>query len=591
MTTKIRDRDGTGKFFSFILQYFHENIPASKCYVLYEDAYTEMDVLLDDIAGKGRSQWFRSKFYPPDNCRPYKFICKKSDGSFVNLPEEDTYFFGTQMMEWKYTLDPSDGVDGVAGVTLASLSAGYDCEEQHYYYTGTKWIVNGGPTITNTADIYYYHNGGTCRGCQYISVLECWQTCIENNFAAASCNCGGGSNTPSPVNATPQPTAPTPIPTSATPGPTPNTPGPTPSTPNPTSVTPGPTLNTPGPTHNTPGPTNNTPGPDSTPNPTSVTYGPTNATPGPTNNTPGPTSVTPGPTPNTPGPTPATPGPTMNTPEPTYATHNPTSVTQGPTSNAPGPTLQPTPNPAPQPTPSPTPNPTPNPTPQPTPAPTPQPTQQPVKPSDQPTDNPTTRPSTMDTTVETLVYCESIKSSNHAREPITSWTADDEATVGQLYIVDELDDFMSTRSACIGDSSTVDYYYRFIFRQNRDRLLLKLDVCCHATDINAIFPPEYVPRTNFQHGGTGYAFIGDDDIVLEDGIGTKEIIVFIVIGVLVLICIVATVCIGKRMYDKKAKRMYELDQVEFAQKDDFKHALTPVDDDKDDNGGYPNTTR
>ena len=262
MTTKSSDRDATGKYFALILNYFHDNIPASKCYALYEDVYTEMGVLLDDIAGSGRSQWFRSKFYPPDNCRPYKFICKKSDGSFVKLPEEDTYYFGTQMMEWGYTLDPYDGVDGVAGVTLASLSTGYDCDEQHYYYTGTEWIVNGGPTINNTADIYYYHNGGTCRGCQYISALECLQACILSDFDTTTCNACGPTPTSMPstpsIAPTKGPTGVTSSPTNATPGPTPvptsATPGPTDSTPAPTDATQSPTLETSDPT---PAPTDN----------------------------------------------------------------------------------------------------------------------------------------------------------------------------------------------------------------------------------------------------------------------------------------------------------------------------------------------
>ena len=48
MKTKTSDRDGTGKFFSLILNYFHDNIPASKCYALYDGAYTEMGTILDD---------------------------------------------------------------------------------------------------------------------------------------------------------------------------------------------------------------------------------------------------------------------------------------------------------------------------------------------------------------------------------------------------------------------------------------------------------------------------------------------------------------------------------------------------------------
>ena len=137
------------------------------------------------------------------------------------------------MMEWNYTLDPTDGVDMVPGATLASLAGGYDCDEQHYYYTGTKWIVNGGPTLTNTADIYYYHNGGTCRGCQYISILQCWQACIESDFNPGSCTCDQITSDPTEAPSD-QPT--TQAPTTLTPTLNPITS--TPTTSNPTSASP-----------------------------------------------------------------------------------------------------------------------------------------------------------------------------------------------------------------------------------------------------------------------------------------------------------------------------------------------------------------
>ena len=315
MTTKPSDRDGTNKHFALILQYFHDTIPASKCWALYQDTATEMSILLDDITGSGRSQYFRSKFIPPNNCRPYKFICKKADGSYVKLPEEDTYFFGTQMMEWGYTLKSNDGVDGVPGVSLADLSPGYDCDEQHYYFTGTQWIVNGGPNINIQNDIYYYHNGGTCRGCQYIQILQCYQTCIESGQGNINnCNCDtptptSDGNTPSPITTATTASPVTASPTTASPiTASPTTASPTTAPPTTASpITASPTTASP----TTASPTTASP---TTALPTTaspITASPTTASP----TTTSPTTASPSTSPTTASPTTASPTTASPTPD------------------------------------------------------------------------------------------------------------------------------------------------------------------------------------------------------------------------------------------------------------------------------------
>ena len=59
------------------------------------------------------------------------------------------------------------------------------------------------------------------------------------------------------------------------------------------------------------------------------------------------------------------------------------------------------------------------------------------------------------------------------------------------------------------------------------------------------------------------------------------------VGVIVLVCIIGTVYIGKRMYDKKARA--KSDEVQLTLPGNIKNTITPIDDDND--GHFPNTTR
>ena len=120
---------------------------------------TEMDIYLTQQRNP-YSVYFSANFDPPTTCQPYAFYCKTSLNNIFRLPEEDSYYFGTEWMDWSFTNITDD--------------YGYSCKENHYYYNDDgEWIVNGGPTL-NTSDIWYYNEGNECEGCQFIDILDCW---------------------------------------------------------------------------------------------------------------------------------------------------------------------------------------------------------------------------------------------------------------------------------------------------------------------------------------------------------------------------------------------------------------------------------
>merc|ERR1712228_678275 len=107
---------------------------------------------------------------------PYSFICKTSSNAFVRLPEESEYYFGTEWIDWSW----SD----------YALHQGLQCKENHYYYDGNEWIVNGGPNL-DRCDIWYYHDDdlSECIGCGGISKLDCLSQCIyDDNIDNCDCD-------------------------------------------------------------------------------------------------------------------------------------------------------------------------------------------------------------------------------------------------------------------------------------------------------------------------------------------------------------------------------------------------------------------
>eukprot|EP01083_Nonionella_stella_P013899 39111_1 len=359
------DLNDNRKWFTFMLEYFdanHTQTPLG-CWSIYHKGYHEMGVAVSEVGSLGSgfsmdsySVMFTSYHVPQSKCRPYAFICKTSLNNWVRLPEDGDYYFGTEFMDWN---DGNGWSTDYAGLMDRSDWIAYTCKENHYYWDGTQWIVNGGPGL-DKCDIWHYKDTETlrsgtylerttCNGCTDLDRLACWSECgVNNDFNAAACdhciavgvlNYGNEWCDPNATTATAQPTAPTPPPTAPTPHPTALTS-------HPTSSTSHPTQSTSTPTHATSEPTAPTPQPTApTPHPTAVTSEPTAPTAQPTAATAQPTSATLQPTTPTAQPTAPTSQPSAPSPRPTLPSIHPTTATaqpSAPTSHPTQPTSQPT---------------------------------------------------------------------------------------------------------------------------------------------------------------------------------------------------------------------------------------------------------
>ena len=207
------DHDADGKYFNLMLEYYdHSRTQTpSVCYAMYNGSAHEMDVYVSN-SPHFSSGWdegtydsndyhviFQLKFDPPSECQPYSFLCKTSAGNFIRLPEDNSYYFGTDW--WDYSWSDYEG------------DYGYSCKEQHYHNNGEEWIVNGGPAPSNgtkmeseingnltTEQIWYYVNGSECIGCQYIDTLVCNEECIyTDKMADGQCSSQCSNMTPSPT--------------------------------------------------------------------------------------------------------------------------------------------------------------------------------------------------------------------------------------------------------------------------------------------------------------------------------------------------------------------------------------------------------
>merc|ERR1719221_378872 len=82
-------------------------------------------------------------------CAPYAFIARDESGAWWRLPEDERYYFGL-------VDHPNNLKDGSA-----------QCDENHYFNTGTEWIANGAYNLTNAKN-----SANGCVGCDKIDALE-----------------------------------------------------------------------------------------------------------------------------------------------------------------------------------------------------------------------------------------------------------------------------------------------------------------------------------------------------------------------------------------------------------------------------------
>eukprot|EP01083_Nonionella_stella_P089890 251031_1 len=188
------ERHPNGKYLTLMLQYFDTNRTQKpvQCWSLYDETYHEMEVVASDVGDVSNgfskdsySVMFTTNHLPPTQCEPYAFICKTTENNFFRLPEDTSYYFGTEWIDWEWS-------------DYASFGDGYLCKENHYYHDEGKslWIVNGGPTLS-TQDIWYYQdtdNYGRCIGCSKIEKLDCVTLCILSDFGECG-DCHGTTPT------------------------------------------------------------------------------------------------------------------------------------------------------------------------------------------------------------------------------------------------------------------------------------------------------------------------------------------------------------------------------------------------------------
>ena len=139
------DQDKNNKTFALMLEYFDANDTQTPedCYALFDGQYVSMSVYLSNTPHDGGEYnnetgfyqktsfnvMFKEKYVPPTQCMPYSFICKTSKNNFFRLPEDSNYYFGTEWIDWEWS----------NYAEWQNLS----CKENHYYWDGSEWIVNG----------------------------------------------------------------------------------------------------------------------------------------------------------------------------------------------------------------------------------------------------------------------------------------------------------------------------------------------------------------------------------------------------------------------------------------------------------------
>merc|ERR1712176_1296630 len=153
--------------------------------------------------------------------------------------------------------------------------------------------------------------------------------------------------------------------------------------------------------------------------------------------TPAPTTTT-----TTPEPTTTTSEPTTTTPSPTTTTPEPTTTTSEPTTTTPAPTT----------------------------------TKDPTK---DPTNDPINDPTSQPTTSPTIKPCDSIIKYKKKYKNVPKFRAGKQ---GQQYLDSTIAYFFEDNSECGSndDAEILDYVYDFKYRTKKEKLIVKLFVCCAA---------------------------------------------------------------------------------------------------------------
>ncbi|CAJ1457027.1 unnamed protein product [Effrenium voratum] len=137
--------------FTFLVQWFgrKQERSAAQVFLLYAGQARDLG---SPIVGDGFSGFYMQELPLTSatvRCEPYAFIARDQKGNWHRLPEEESYYFGT-------VSQPQNLVDGDAR-----------CGENHYYYTGSQWVANGGPGLSNAKT-----SATGCVGCGKVSSLH-----------------------------------------------------------------------------------------------------------------------------------------------------------------------------------------------------------------------------------------------------------------------------------------------------------------------------------------------------------------------------------------------------------------------------------
>jgi len=152
-------------------------------------------------------------------------------------------------------------------------------------------------------------------------------------------------------------------------------------------------------------------------------------------------------------------------------------------------------------------------------------------------------PTTFETTNN---FCDRIIKYKNKYNNVASFRAGKD---GQGYLDSTIANFFVAHRTCGSndDAKILDYVYDFKYRKKKQRLVVKLFVCCDAGaefDDSYVVPKGYAPRKN--GNGSGRRLLTENGTV-----STMNGMNYIFIGFLVLICCIVGVLFWKRYIGKK----------------------------------------